>query len=164
MKPGRDLRIENTAGIHVWLVLWKAYDALRAHAESSLQDMGFCLSDFGILEVLLHKGPQPVIRLSRRLRLTGGSMSVAVDRLENRGLVKRKSDPGDRRGRVVHLTPAGRSLIATAFAQHAEVMEHAAAGLPADKRARLLKLLKAVGKAAAANSTGGLTANRIRGF
>ena len=160
MKQGRDMEVEDTAGIHVWLVLWKAYDALRAHAESNLQEMGFCLSDFGILEVLLHKGPQPVIRLSRRLRLTGGSMSVAVDRLEDRGLVKRKSDPGDRRGRMVHLTPAGRNLIEAAFAQHAEVMEHAAAGLPSVKRARLLKLLKAVGKAAAANSREGPAASR----
>lgn len=160
MKPNQATEVEDTAGIHVWLVLWKAYDALRAHAEANLQELGFCLSDFGILEVLLHKGPQPVIRLSRRLRLTGGSMSVAVDRLEDRGLVKRKSDPGDRRGRMVHLTPAGRQLIETAFAQHAEAMEHAAAGLPSGKRARLLKLLKAVGKTAAANDRQALAAMR----
>ncbi len=149
----KDTSPENS-GIHLWLALWKAYDALRAHAEANLQELGFCLSDFGILEVLLHKGPQPVIRLSRRLRLTGGSMSVAVDRLERRGLVKRKSDPDDRRGRIVHLTPAGRKLITDGFAQHSDAMEVATQGLAPAKRARLLKLLKSLGKSAAANSRG----------
>lgn len=149
----KDTPPENT-GIQLWLALWKAYDAVRAHAEANLQELGFCLSDFGILEVLLHKGPQPVIRLSRRLRLTGGSMSVAVDRLEQRGLVKRKSDPEDRRGRIVHLTAAGRKLITGAFARHSDAMVLATQGLAPAKRGRLLKLLKSLGKAAAAHSRG----------
>ncbi len=149
----KDSPLENT-GIQLWLALWKAYDALRAHAEANLQDLGFCLSDFGILEILLHKGPQPVIRLSRRLRLTGGSMSVAVDRLEQRGLVKRRSDPDDRRGRIVHLTSAGGKLIKDALAQHSDAMELATQGMAPAKRARLLKLLKSLGKSAVANSRG----------
>ena len=46
--------------LHLWLVLWKAYDSMRAHAERHIESLGLCLSDFAVLEALLHKGPLPV--------------------------------------------------------------------------------------------------------
>ena len=54
--------MQETSGVHVWLVLVKAFHALRAHAEQSLSfsRAGLGDSDFRVLEVLLHKGPLPV--------------------------------------------------------------------------------------------------------
>src|SRR5919204_5177699 len=101
---------------HTWLVLWKATRAVEARALKSIEDVGLCASDFGILETLLHKGPLPVNTLGRKLLLTTGSITTAVDRLVNRGLVGRKGDPSDRRVRLVALTPKGGQLIRPAFA------------------------------------------------
>jgi MarR family 2-MHQ and catechol resistance regulon transcriptional repressor len=125
----------------------KAYRALAHDAEQSIAGMGMCFTDFAILEILLHKGALPVNTLASRIGLTSGSGTTAVDRLEKRGLVVRRADAGDRRARIVHLTPAGRSLIARAFERHAEDMETIARRLSVEERGDLLDLLKKLGKA-----------------
>lgn len=132
-------------GLHLWLVLWKAYDSLRAHAERHIESLGLCLSDFGVLEVLLHKGPMPVNTIGAIIRLTSGSITTAVDRLEKKGLVERRNHPTDRRTRVVHLTAAGSSLISAAFADHVQAMERAASGLSAAERTQAIALVKKLG-------------------
>ena len=133
--------------MHLWVVLMKAYRALAHDAEQSIAGMGMCFTDFAILEILLHKGALPVNTLASRIGLTSGSGTTAVDRLEKRGLVERRADAGDRRARIVHLTPAGRSLIARAFERHAEDMETIARRLSVEERGDLLDLLKKLGKA-----------------
>ena len=138
------------SGVHLWLILWKAYDAVREHAERHIQSLGLCLSDFGVLEALLHKGPLPVNTIGGLIRLTSGSITAAVDRLESKGLVARRNDPGDRRARVVHLTAAGRKLISSAFEDHEAAMERATSGLTASERGEAAALLKKLGLAAQA--------------
>src|SRR5947209_2932335 len=97
-------------GIHLWLVLMKAHASLRSHAECHVRSLGIGFSDLAVLEVLLHKGPLPVNTIGDLVRLTSGSITVAVDRLEEKRLVERWSHATDRRARVVHLTAEGRSL------------------------------------------------------
>src|SRR5712671_2313456 len=111
------------SGVHVFLVLWKAARAVEAYAEKSILDLDICGSDFAVLEALLHKGPLPVNEIGRKVLLTSGSITVAVDRLETKGLVERRAHGTDRRTRVVHLTKSGRKLITRAYAQHAADLE-----------------------------------------
>jgi len=136
----------DTSGVHVWLVLWKAFSALAFHAEQSIRTLGIIQSDFRVLEALLHKGPLPVNTLGPLVQLTSGSISVAVDRLEEKELVKRQADKEDRRKVIVLLTAKGRTLIEKAFAVHAEAMEKATDGLSKPERAEVIVLLKKLGK------------------
>src|SRR5712664_2385604 len=115
------------SGVHVFLVLWKAARAVQTYAEKSIAELALCGSDFGVLEALLHKGPLPVNEIGKKILLTSGSITVAVDRLEKRGLVERRAHGTDRRARIVHLTREGRKLITRAYAQHARDMERLAA-------------------------------------
>jgi MarR family transcriptional regulator, 2-MHQ and catechol-resistance regulon repressor len=140
--------MQDTSGVHVWLVLAKAFRALMAHSEESLALSRACLgdSDFRVLEVLLHKGPLPVNTIGPKVWLTPGSISVAVDRLEKRALVKR-THTDDRRVRLVELTSKGRALITKTFRQHATAMEEVASVLSKEERLILLRLLKKLGKA-----------------
>src|SRR6266481_7319478 len=108
------------SAIHTWLVLMKAHRTLSRHATRSIEALNMCLSDFAILEALLHKGPQSVKELGRRTDLTSGSMTAAVDRLEARRLVTRADHATDRRAWVIHLTPEGKALISKVFAEHEE--------------------------------------------
>jgi MarR family 2-MHQ and catechol resistance regulon transcriptional repressor len=135
--------------VHLWLILMKAHEAMRQHAERHIRSLGIGFSDFAALEVLLHKGPTPVNEIGRMVRLTSGSITTAVDRLERKGMVERRNDPDDRRTRVVHLTPAGRKLISCAFADHEAAMERAASGLTAAERVQASALLKKLGMRAA---------------
>jgi MarR family 2-MHQ and catechol resistance regulon transcriptional repressor len=135
---------------HLWLILWRAHDALREHAERHIASLGLCFSDFGAMEYLLHKGPAPVNTIGEKIGLTSGSITAAVDRLERKGLVERHNDPADRRARVVHLTAAGRKLIAGAFADHEAALERASRGLSAGERKRAAVLLRKLGLTAQA--------------
>ncbi len=136
------------AGVHLWLIMMKAHRTLQRHAERSIRAIDMCLSDFAVLELLLHKGPQKVNDIGRRIDLTSGSISTAVDRLEQRELVVRTFEKEDRRARVVRLTPRGKSRINDVFATHAIAMDEAAAGLTKAERATLVRLMKKLGMSA----------------
>ncbi|MGC1295224.1 MAG: MarR family transcriptional regulator [Alloacidobacterium sp.] len=135
----------DTSGIHLWLVLWKAFRSVEAHAHRHIAGLDMCLSDFAVLEVLLHKGPLNVKELGAKVMLTSGSMTAALNRLGRRGLVDREEDAGDRRVRVVRLTEAGTALIREAFEDHKQAMETATAGIGNRDREVLIDLLRRLG-------------------
>jgi MarR family 2-MHQ and catechol resistance regulon transcriptional repressor len=144
----------DSSGTHLWLVLMKAHRALGRHAQATTRSQELGFSDFVILEALLHRGPMLVGELGRRVALTSGSMTSAVDRLETRGLVERSATAADRRARVIKLSPSGRALISKAFARHKANMDAAANDLTAAERASLIVLLKKLGKSAEAKLSG----------
>src|SRR5258707_10512815 len=138
------------SGVHVFLVLWKAARAVEAYAEKSILELEMCGSDFAVLEALLHKGPLPINEIGRKVLLTSGSITVAVDRLEAKGFVERRAHGTDRRARIVHLTKEGRNLITRAYTNHAADMERlASASLTRAERKTLIRLLKKIGYEAA---------------
>jgi len=136
----------DTSGVHLWLVLWKAAHMVEAHAHRNVAAQGMGLSDFGVLETLLHKGPLPIKDLGSKVLLTSGSITTAVDRLETKGLVERIADKQDRRTRIVRLTATGRRAIQRAFAQHTQAMEQATSALDRKDRAQLIALLRRLGQ------------------
>src|SRR5438552_18151158 len=95
------------SGVHVFLVLWKALRAVQAYAEESVSELEMCGSDFAVLEALLHKGPLPINEIGKKVLLTSGSITVAVDRLETKGLVERRAHGTDRRPTTGDVTKAG---------------------------------------------------------
>ncbi|HXF14355.1 MAG TPA: MarR family transcriptional regulator [Terriglobales bacterium] len=124
--------------------------AVEQNAIASVSGLGLGLSDFAVLEMLLHKGPQPVNVIGQRVLLTSGSITTAIDRLERRKLVHRTKHPEDRRARLVELTDKGKHLIECAFRQHAADMEETLTVLTHAERAELIRLLKRLGMFAAA--------------
>jgi MarR family 2-MHQ and catechol resistance regulon transcriptional repressor len=142
------------SGVHVFLVLWKSASAVQAYAEKSISELEMCGSDFAVLEALLHKGPLPVNEIGRKVLLTSGSITVAVDRLETKGLVERRAHGTDRRARIVHLTKEGRKVITRIYADHAADMERlACASLTRAERKTLIGLLKKIGYEAASTQS-----------
>src|SRR6266853_1454822 len=138
-------RAVDASGTHLWLVLMKAHRTLERLATRSIESSEAGLSDFAVMEMLLHKGPQPVNEIGRRVELTSGAITTAVDRLESRGLVTREAHPSDRRARIVRLTAAGERQAAKIFAGHKAAMDLAAGVLSKTERATLIQLLKKLG-------------------
>ena len=134
---------------HVWLVMMKAMRALTRYAAAGIEETGLGLSDFGVLEALLHKGPLPVNTIGPIVDLTPGSISIAVDRLFAKGLVSRVESAEDRRVRIVALTSRGKDLIASAFRRHSGQMKKVFSELGAEELRGLEAALKKVGKRAA---------------
>ena len=133
-------------------MLAKAFRALASHAQASLNEArtGLGDSDFRVLEILLHKGPLPVNTIGPLVGLTPGSISIAVDRLVEKGLVSRVESAEDRRVRIVALTPRGKDLIVPAFRKHAGQMKRVFSELSPEELRALEVALKKVGKRAAA--------------
>ena len=151
MSTRKEQSLKGGSGVHVFLVLWKAARAVETYAENSITELEMCGSDFAVLEALLHKGPLPINEIGKKVLLTSGSITVAVDRLESKGLVERRASGTDRRARIVHLTKDGRQLITRVYANHASDMERlAAASLNRAERETLIRLLKKIGYEAAA--------------
>src|SRR5947209_18709676 len=107
----------------LWIVLARCYRALALSVERSMADLGLCLSDFAVLEALLHKGPLTISEIQAKVLLASGSMTAAVDRREGKGLVIRGTTPRDRRAKVLELTPDGKRVVEAAFRRHALELE-----------------------------------------
>jgi MarR family 2-MHQ and catechol resistance regulon transcriptional repressor len=135
---------------HVWLIMMKAMRALTRYATAGIEETGLGLSDFGVLELLLNKGPLPVNTIGPIVDLTPGSISIAVDRLFAKGLVTRVESTKDRRVRIVALTPRGKDLIVSAFRKHSGQMKRVFSELSPEELRCLERALKKVGKRAAA--------------
>src|SRR2546428_401339 len=126
--------------------------ARPAHTRASIARFGLGTTEFGVLEVLYHKGELPVCEVQRRILVESSSTTYVVDKLWDRGLVRRRPSATDRRVTLLALTPAGRRLIARIFPPHAAAMRRAVAALPAREQAQAVRLLRALGKGAAKGS------------
>jgi MarR family 2-MHQ and catechol resistance regulon transcriptional repressor len=133
----------------VWIVLARSHRALSTLVERSIADLGLCVSDFMMLEALLHKGPLTITEIQAKVLLASGSMTAAADRLEQRGLVFRKTTAADRRARVLELTPKGRLLVEAAFKQHSRDLEQVMSVLNDDEKQQLYAPLQKLGRFAA---------------
>ncbi len=133
---------------HTGFVMMKATQAITRYALANLEESGLGVSDFAVLEALLHKGPLPVNVIGPKVNLTPGSISVAVDRLVAKGLVSRAESSEDRRVRIVALTPRGKSVITPIFREHVATMEKVFAGLSCDELRQLEQQLKHIGRQA----------------
>jgi len=142
------MRKNEAEAMHVWLVMIKAMQAMGKYAMEGIQQAGLGDSDFRVLEVLLHKGPLPVNTIGPKVNLTPGSISVAIDRLESKGLVERMSCTKDNRRRIVVLTPAGKGLIAPTFRKHAADMKAVFSELTLEELRTFEATLKKVGRRA----------------
>jgi MarR family transcriptional regulator, 2-MHQ and catechol-resistance regulon repressor len=137
-----------TTAPKLWVVLARAQRAVASYVEQCIAAEDLCLSDFMLLEVLLHKGPMTISEIGQKVLLANASMTSAVDRLEQKSLVSRESSPNDRRVRIVTLTKEGRAFISELYERHVADLETIAEVLTEKEQDQLRTLLKKVGYAA----------------
>ncbi len=103
------------------------------------------LTDFAVLETLSHKGPLSISELQDKVLPASGSMTAAIDRLQERGLVVRKSASKDRRARIVELTREKKLVAATLFEKHPRDLEALLWVLSAKEKKQMYESLKKLG-------------------
>ncbi|MGH9597113.1 MAG: MarR family winged helix-turn-helix transcriptional regulator [Edaphobacter sp.] len=148
MKTGTDNVQSIIKAPRLWLVLARAYGSMVNYIEGSIAAQGLGLSDFMVLEVLLHKGPLTISAIGEKVLLASASMTSAIDRLERRGLVRRRSCTSDRRIRLVELTGEGKSFIEEIYVRHEKDLELVASTLSNAERRTMYEGLKKIGLAA----------------
>lgn len=137
------------ATLKLWVVLSRAHSALSAHAEADVMRHGLSLAEFGALEALYHKGPLLVGELQRAVLKSSGGITYVVDRLQEKGLVRRRPCAEDRRATYAELTSEGQTLLDRIFPVHAESLETAEAALSDEEKHTVIGLLKKLGRGAA---------------
>ncbi len=136
----------------LWLVMMKAHGAIASFVEKTIGQKGLGMSDFMVLERLLHKGPQTMSEMAQNVLLANASTTSAVDRLERKDLVHRTVNGEDRRVRVVDLTAKGRTFIEDVFARHQADLDELMRDVPAAEKYELYRMLKKIGLTAAAHN------------
>ncbi len=104
--------------LNAYIKLMRASESLNARVHQHLANYGISPSQFAVLEILKHLGPQCQRDLGSKLLKTGGNMVMIIDNLEKRGLVKRDREGKDRRYVTIKLTQKGRDLIDEIFPNH----------------------------------------------
>ena len=151
--------------LHTWLIMLKAWQSMSRYLLPSLLEEGLGESDFRVLEVLLHKGPMPVNAIGPKVYLNPGSVSVAVDRLCNKGFVSRAECTKDRRVRTVSLTEKGRRMFVPLFRRHTALIKRAFQDISVEELEQIELVLKKIGKRAEslAEDKDKLEATHVRG-
>lgn len=132
-----------------WIVLARSHRALTLLVEHSIANAGLCLSDFMVIEALLHKGPLTITEIQQKVLLALGSMTAAVDRLEQKGLIVRKTTTADRRARLLQLTAEGKKVATQVFKTHSADLQNVMAILSDTEMQQTYETLKKLGLHAA---------------
>lgn len=147
-------RPEQARALRLWVVLSRAHQALTARLQEEVARHDLTLTEFGILEVLYHKGPLLLGEVQRKILVSSGGVTYLVDRLEGKGLVERRACERDRRARYAALTRTGEELIRNIFPAHAHCIENLMGVLNREEQATAHDLLKRLGREASARGCG----------
>ena len=108
---------------------------------------GITMPQFGVLDILYHKGPQKICTIIEKTLSTGGNMTVIIDNLEERGLVKRVADTNDRRVRLISITSKGEEMMTSLFPRHIENLQRIMNPLNSNEKDEFIRLAKKLGLA-----------------
>lgn len=145
---------EITQALNAYINLIRASDSVVARTNPGIESRGLTMGQFGVLEALLHLGPMCQKSLGEKLLRSGGNITLVIDNLEKRGWVRRERQTDDRRLIVIHLTSAGRQLIAKVFPGHAREVAELMKFLTPREQQELRRLCRKLGRGIAVEREG----------
>lgn len=131
--------------LKLFIVLSRASKVVLEESNQLLDDYNLNPSEFAVLELLYHKGKQPIQKIGQKILLRSGSMTYVVDKLEGRGLLKRVTSLEDKRIIYIVITSTGEELINDIFPKHEQHIKKLMSGLTADEQTQAIDLLKKLG-------------------
>lgn len=134
--------------LKLFVVLQRCASAVMGnfHKHADLYDL--TLTEFEILEALYHKGPLLLGDVQRKILLSSGGVTYAIDRLAEKQLVERRDCASDRRARYAALTPKGEELVSKIFPEVAAHIESTMAVLSAREQEEAIDVLRRLGLSA----------------
>ena len=143
--PEEEHNTRTARALDTYVKLMRATESVTARAHRQISAFGLSFSQFGVLEALYHIGPMSQSEIGQKILRSSGNMTMVIDNLEKRRLVKRERSRADRRFLIVHLTEKGRQLISRIFPSHATEIAREFAVLTASEQQTLGKLCKKLG-------------------
>lgn len=126
-------------------VLLRTAQHVQEVARKDIVKYDLNLTEFAVLELLYHKGEQPIQAIGKKVLIASSSITYVVDKLEKKGYVERRACPEDRRVTFAHITEAGTEYMDTIFPQHATQMTRIFDELTEQELEQMIELLKKIG-------------------
>lgn len=137
--------LEEELSLKLFIVINRALENIRKQAANDVKKHGLNLTEFGVLELLYHKGAQPIQVIGKKVLLASSSITYVIDKLEKKELIIRESCPRDRRVIHVKLTEQGENLIAEIFPSHRSAIAEMFSSLDMKEKEEAIRLLKKIG-------------------
>lgn len=131
--------------LKLFIVLSRAYKAVNEHVNKLIQGNGLNPTEFAVLELLYHKGDQPLQQIGGKILLASGSITYVVDKLEQKGFLKRVACPNDRRVTYAQISNEGKQFIDQIFPEHEQRIHELMQALTDEEKAIAIELLKKLG-------------------
>jgi len=131
--------------LKLFIVLSRAYRAMNEEVNKVIQQRGLNPTEFAVLELLYHKGDQPLQQIGGKILLASGSITYVVDKLEQKGYLQRVGCPKDRRVTYAQITDEGRTLIEEIFPDHSQRIHELMDVLVPEEKQTAIDLLKKLG-------------------
>ncbi|MCG1020249.1 MarR family winged helix-turn-helix transcriptional regulator [Sutcliffiella horikoshii] len=138
-------RHELDTSLKLFIVLSRAFRAVNDQANQSIQSFNLNPTEFAVLELLYHKGDQPLQQIGGKILLASGSITYVVDKLESKGLLARKACPKDRRVTYAQITEDGKKLLQEIFPKHEQHIHDLLHGLTQQEKEQAIELIKKLG-------------------
>lgn len=134
------------AKIHEQLIYTTAliYNVLNSEITTYLSQFDMTPGKLNVLVAIQHHGGDeglPQVQISRHLIVTKSNMTKHLDKLEREGLITRSSRPGDRRVKIVRITPKAEKLLNTLWDEYNAQLKRLAAKMGVTKQRQLAGLL-----------------------
>lgn len=131
--------------LKLFIVLSRAYRAVNEQVNKLIQTNGLNPTEFAVLELLYHKGDQPLQQIGGKILLASGSITYVVDKLEQKGLLNRVACPKDRRVTYAQITDQGKAFIENIFPDHEKRIHELMSELSEEEKSQAINLLKKLG-------------------
>ena len=138
--------VKERNALNAFISLNRAVETVRMNINKNFQHNGLTESQFGVLEALLHLGPLCQKDIAEKLLVSSGNITMVIDNLEKRKLVKRNRSENDRRYIHIELTKSGKNLIQSIFPGHVDSIVKEFSILTAEEQKTLRNLTKKLGK------------------
>jgi MarR family 2-MHQ and catechol resistance regulon transcriptional repressor len=131
--------------LDTYIKLIRAADTLSSGIKINLISAGLTESQFNVLDALYHLGPLTQKQLCKKLLKSGGNITMVIDNLEKRNLVKRRRGENDRRVFFVNLTFQGRRQVKNILPEQVNRIRNDMSPLSKGEQNELQRLCKKLG-------------------
>lgn len=137
--------MKDNLSLDLFVVMSKANRAVTVAVEKKIKSLNINPTEFGILEVIYHKGTLPIQQVAEKILISSSRISYAMNQLEEKGLIKRIPCQKDKRVIYAALTQAGQEFMDLVFDQHTQDIERIFSVLSDEEKKTLIKLNKKLG-------------------
>lgn len=131
--------------LKVLTVMMRANQIVQEVLKKDIAQHDLNFTEFAVLELLYHKGEQPIQIIGKKILIASSSITYVVDKLEKKEYVHRRACPDDRRVTFAGITETGKEFMDNIFPKHEEKVNTIFEELSEDEVKVAIELFKRIG-------------------